>query len=180
MVETPAGIATAAVPASAVPDAIAAYAEHIHDYVGEYIRLADQKAAFVFSACAALLAFLYQKGVSQRWLKVPTGWGVGDAIAFLAMLGLGAAAFVAVGVIVPRLYGSRQGFFFWTAITHFGSPARYAEAALQVRPADLVRAQLEHTFELSRICRQKYRVLNVSIVFGAVGLYASLLYLLLF
>ncbi len=39
-----------------------------HSYVTQYIQAADQKAIFLFSAAAALLAFLHQDGAAERWL----------------------------------------------------------------------------------------------------------------
>jgi hypothetical protein len=161
-------------------EAAADHAEHVHRYLSDYIKFADQKATFVFGGAAALLAFLYKAEASRRWLKPVGGWTLGDALAFLAMLALAAAALVAVAVIVPRLGGSRRGLIFWESIAQFESGAEYAAAVTGVGAADLLRAKLQHCWELSGVCRRKYRVLGVAIWLGAVGLYAAVVFLLFF
>ncbi len=41
----------------------------------------------------------------------------------------------------------------------------------------LLRAKLEHCYELATVCRRKYRMLTAAIWIGSVGLAAAVLYL---
>lgn len=159
---------------------VMAFAEQTHGYISDYIKFADQKAAFVFTATTALLAFLYQAGASRRWLRPPWAWTFGDGLAFLAMLGLGMAALVSVVVIVPRLSGARRGFVFWESVAEFPSGADYTDAVLTLTAGELSRAKLEHCWELAGVCRRKYRVLGIAIWIGAFAVYTSVVYLMFF
>src|ERR1035441_7419098 len=47
-------------PSPVAADYHAKFAEEVHNYLREYIRNADQKAAFFFAGATALLAFLHR------------------------------------------------------------------------------------------------------------------------
>lgn len=152
----------------------ASFTEETHQYIREYIRLADQKATFFFAGATALLAFLYRNDVSGRWMKPIMEWNVLDVAAFLAMTSLAGAAIVALTVVIPRLAGSKRGFLFWNAIAEYESGRQYSDELNMLSQATLVQTKAEHCYELARICRAKYRVLRLALVLGAVGLLASL------
>lgn len=150
------------------------FAEGVHQYVREYIRLADQKATFLFTAGTALLAFLYKNGVSAKWLKPVMQWNILDMIAFVAMTALVLGVLLALLVVTPRTRGSRRGFLFWEAIAEYDSGRQYSDDLTQLSAATLSQVKAEHCFDLARVCRAKYRMLRGAIWAGAVGLAASL------
>jgi len=151
------------------------FAEQTHQYIREFIRLADQKAAFFFTAATALLAFLYKANVSARWLKPILTWNILDMAAFLAMLTLGISGVLALLVVIPRTPGSRRGYLFWEAIAEFDASRRYADDLTSLSPATLLQVKLEHCHELATVCRKKYRALVWALWIGTVGLVASVL-----
>ena len=157
----------------------AKFSESAHQYIREYIRLADQKATFFFTGATALLAFLYNKGVSERWLKPVMTWNILDTIAFFAMTALALGAFLSLLVVIPRRPGSRRGYLFWEAIAEYENGRQYADELATLTPATLAQIKAEHCFDLSRVCRMKYRMLRVALWIGAVGLAGSLLVFLL-
>ena len=150
------------------------FAQRAHEYVREYIRIADQKAAFVFTAATALLAFQYKTGVSARWLRPVMQWNVLDVAAFVAMTGLAVGALLALWVVVPRTHGSRRGFLFWEAIAEYHNAREYADELRLLSGASLSLITSEHCFDLARVCRKKYSVLGAAIWAAAVGLASSL------
>lgn len=150
------------------------FAESVHQYVREYIRLADQKAAFLFTGATALLAFLYKNDGSARWLKPIMQWNILDTITFLAMTGLALGVLLALLVVTPRTSGSRRGYLFWEAIAEYDSARQYADEVMQLTSATLVQVKAEHCFDLARVCRSKYRMLRAAMWAGAIGLAASL------
>lgn len=150
------------------------FAEGVHQYVREYIRLADQKATFLFTAGTALLAFLYKNGVSTKWLKPIMQWNILDTIAFIAMTALVLGVLLALLTVIPRMRGSRRGFLFWEAIAEYDSGRQYSDDLRQLSAATLSQVKAEHCFDLARVCRTKYRILRGAIWTGAVGLAASL------
>lgn len=145
-----------------------------HQYIREYISLADQKATFFFTGATALLAFLYSKNVSAHWLKPIMQWNVLDTIAFVAMAALALGAFLALLVVIPRTPGSRRGFLFWDAIAEYDGGRQYFDDLWRLSPASLVQVKVEHCYELATVCRRKYRMLTYALWSGAVGLAGSL------
>jgi hypothetical protein len=144
----------------------ARFSDEVHDYVREHIRNADQKATFFFAALTAILAFLNTQNVPTRWLRDPRLWSVVDMLGFISMLGL------------PRLKGSRRGLLYFNAISEYDSSAEYANDVLTRSHDDLVRAKLQHCYELAKVCGAKYRVLRIGFWVGSVGSAAALLFLL--
>jgi len=150
------------------------FAEGAHQYVREYIRLADQKASFLFTAATALLAFLYKSGISTKWLKPLMQWNILDMIAFVAMTALALGVLLALLVVIPRTPGSRRGFLFWEAIAEYENCRQYSDELRLLSAATLSQIKAEHCFDLARVCRTKYRILRGAIWTGALGLAASL------
>ena len=169
-----------AVSTNLTPDAYhAKFAEEIHNYLREYIRNADQKATFFFAAATALLAFLNTRGGPSRWLKNVQTWSMVDGLSFVAMLFLALSAGVLLSVVFPRLKGSRRGIIFFNAIAEYDSGQEYAANVLCQSTSDIVAAKLHHTFDLSKVCVAKYRVLRIGFWLGGIGVATTLLYLLL-
>ena len=157
----------------------AQFAKHIHQYIREYIRLADQKAAFIFAIGSALLVFLFEKDVTARWVKPIKEWGAGDVLSLLSMVSLAVAAISAIFVVVPRLQGSRRGYVFWKSIAEFDSAKEYAKKVSMENSSSLTNALLKHCYDHASVCRRKYRMLNVAIWTGASGVMLTILYLLI-
>jgi hypothetical protein len=150
------------------------FAEATHQYIREYIRLADQKASFLFTAATALLAFLYKNEVSVKWLKPVMQWNILDMVAFVAMTALTLGVLFALWVVIPRTAGSRRGFLFWEAIAEYDSGRQYSDELRSLSAATLCQIKAEHCFDLARVCRTKYQILQAAIWTGAIGLAASL------
>ncbi len=149
------------------------FTEFVHQYIREYIRLADQKATFFFTASTALLAFLYRSEVSAGWAKPIMQWNILDIVAFVAMTSLAIGALTAVFVVIPRASGSRRGFIFWEAIAEYGTGRDYADEVSALSPATLSQIKAEHCFDLASVCRRKYGVLRYALWICAVGIAAS-------
>ena len=153
----------------------ARFAEETHQYIREFIRLADQKATFLFTGATALLAFLYKNGISRRWLKPVMLWNILDMSGFVAMMALSLGALFSVWVIKPRLAGSRRGYLFWGAISEHSSAREYADDLSTLSAATLARVKAEHCFELAKVASSKYNILRIALWLCAAGLGASLI-----
>src|SRR6266545_1720993 len=150
-----------------------------HQYIRDFINLADQKATFFFTGATALLGFLYSKNVSGRWLKPVMTWNILDTIAFVAMAALAGGAFLALLVIIPRTPGSRRGFLFWEAIAEYDTGRQYADELWLLSSPTLFQVKAEHCFDLAKVARRKYKMLRCALWTGAVGL-AGALFVFLF
>lgn len=161
-------------------DARGDFTTFAHRYIRDYINLADQKATLFFTGGTALLAFMYNKNVSERWLiKAPMQWNILDTVAFLAMAALALGAFLALLVVIPRMPGSRRGFLFWEAIAEYKSGRDYSDDLGLLSGPSLVQVKAEHCYDLAVVCRRKYRMLRCALWTGAVGL-AGALFVFLF
>lgn len=163
----------------AVPDSILKAAEELHQYVREYIRNADQKAAFFFAGCTAMLAYLHAQETSARWLKPLATWQFFDMLAFVGMAGLALGAAGCLTVVFPRLGGSKRGIIYFGAIVEHDSSSEYAAEVLRTPPVDVARLKLQHVYDLAKVCRSKYRALVASFTAGAIGAGTAILYLLI-
>jgi len=155
------------------------FAEETHLYVREYIRQADQKAAFFFAGSTALIAFLYKVELIHRWVKVPTQWVFTDMLSFAATIGLAISAFACLSTVFPRLKGSKRGLVFFGAVAEFESKKDYATEVLQRDIGELIEAKLCHVHDISNVCGRKYRILKIGQWFGAIGVSSMVLLLLL-
>jgi hypothetical protein len=151
------------------------FAEFAHQYIREYIAHADRKATFFFTGATALLAFLYNKNLSARWIKPVMSWNVLDVLTFVTMAALAVGSFLALLVVIPRGRGSRRGFLFWEAIAEYNAGRTYSDDLSRLSAASLFQLEAEHCFDLARICRSKYCLLRWSLWIGAVGLVGALL-----
>jgi hypothetical protein len=155
------------------------FASFVHQYIRDYINLADQKATFFFTGATALLAFLYNKNVSVRWLKPVMTWNILDTVAFVAMVALAVGAFLALLVVIPRTPGSRRGFIFWEAIAEYDTGRQYGDELWVLSTPTLFQVKAEHCYDLAKVARRKYKILRCALWAGAVGL-AGALFVFLF
>src|ERR1041384_6547777 len=83
------------------------FQEFIHQYLGDHIELADQKAGFVFAAVSAVLAYLVTKDVPsplKSWLTSGTVPKGSDCLVLSAILILWFSSMFSIWVIAPRLW----------------------------------------------------------------------------
>lgn len=155
------------------------FSEETHQYVREYIRQADQKAAFFFAGSTALIAFLYKTNLLQKWVMVPTQWNFLDVLAFIATIGLVVSAVACASTVFPRLKGSKRGHVFFNAIAEFETRKDYASDVRQRDVGELIEAKLCHVYDLAMICRTKFSFLRIGQWAGVMGVVAMVLLLLL-
>lgn len=153
------------------------YAKHLHSYIREYISAADRKASFVFAIGAALLVYLYEKNLAVSWMKPINTWAPNEGLIFLAIFGLAISCLLSIIVVVPFLKGSKRGLVFWDSIAEFTTPAEFSEELLKVGDSQLTVEIIQHSYELARVCKRKYRLLNWSLRIGAVGAICTILVL---
>ncbi len=156
------------------------FVKSTHEYIREYIRLADQKSAFVFGASTAGLALVYQVSKTPEWIVHTADWNIGRGLALLAMIVLAAAGATAILVVSPRRKGSRSGLIFWDAILERSSWNDYATDVLDSSDLVLLKEKLRHTYDLAGVCRAKYDWLRRSFHSLLAGLILAVVYFLFF
>lgn len=157
--------------------AIMKFAGDSHEYIREYIRNADQKAAFYFSICSALLAFEHTQDWAKRWISPPSHWSATDLISCISMVGLALASTCFLYVIMPRLGGSIRGLIFFKSVASFANADEYVSEVAERSEGDLASEKLRHCHELAKIASTKYDWLAIGLRIGGVAILCSLLLL---
>jgi hypothetical protein len=163
---------------SAVHEPSETFAKDSQDYLRTFLQLADQKAAFVFTAAGALLATLFGLGAQKRFIFSPMDHPVTAALALTGMLGLFASVTFALSVVFPRESAGGAGLFYWGRIREFGAGGEYTEAVLKLTPSQLTQERLRNCRDLADVCARKYSGLRWAFGTGLVGAAASVLYVL--
>jgi hypothetical protein len=158
-------------------DHVDKYAKHLHSYIREYISAADKKASFVFAIGAALLVYLYERNFAVSWVKSVNAWAINDVVIFLAIAGLTISCLLSILVVVPALKGSKRGLVFWDSIAEFDNSSEFSEELFKLGDSQLTGEIIRHSYELARVCKHKYVLLNWSLRIGAVGAICTLLVL---
>lgn len=164
--------------ANAVGDEEGQFPEFVHQYLRDYIALADQKAAFLFAVVAAIIAYLVEQKAPLAPITSGTWTWVG-VLGLLAMAVLGITAGFVIATVVPRLkrgLRSKPGLIFWEDIAAHPSADDYAAVIRQMsksQTSDQVRA---HCYVLAQIARHKYDHLNRGIITGIVGFVLAVLF----
>lgn len=66
---------------------------------------------------------------------------------------------------------------FWESIAEFETSEEFSESAQKIVGRELTRELLRHAYELAKVCKDKYRILNWSLRTDAVGAVATIIYL---
>ena len=154
------------------------FAYFLHLYIRDFIKFADQKAAFILAVASAILAFLVKQG-AQKSLLAPIGnRNFSDWSAFFACLLISSASLLALLVVLPRLSGKGTGIVYWGAFLQSGGASVYKETLQRLDENRLVSAIFEHCYELAEIADRKYELLKWATWLGALGAIAAAFVLL--
>ncbi len=157
--------------------------EFVHQYLRDYIALADQKAAFLLAAVSAFLAYAIGEKALDALGKPFSAWSLVSVVGLLACLALMGSALIAIGVVIPRLArhmpNNTAGLIFWRDIAARRDAQDYAKALEALSSAEASRQIRLHCFALAMICQKKYQVLEWGIWAGAVGFGLTLIFLVL-
>jgi hypothetical protein len=157
------------------------FAWKTHEYIHNYIRFADTKAAFVFAWASSLIGALFITRSHRLFLHSEEGGtplvAVLSAVAFI-LLALSVTS--AVWVIIPRLF-TRQlaGLVFWGSIRVHATDDLYARALMRESESALTEHLLVQVYAVAGIAEKKYWWTGVSIALAFLGSTAAAAVLLL-
>lgn len=133
-------------------------------YLTSYIQLADTKAAAVFTVVGGILAYVLSKNPFRHALDGPLSWP--SAIAWSTTAALVLAAGLSFHVLLPRLDRTGKGPIFFLSVVEYGSAAKYGASVKAMSAAEMSEAMLQQSYDLSTVCRKKYRQLRSSMIVG--------------
>ncbi len=145
------------------------FANFVHLYIRDFIKFADQKAAFVFAAASAIIAFLVKREAHKALLVPISTRGMSDWFASLSFLFVALSGVLSLYVVLPRLRNKGKGLIYWKGITSLGGSAKYIADVEELSDEGLTRSVFEHCYELAEIADHKYEVLKWAMWLGAMG-----------
>ena len=149
-----------------------AFANFEHMHLLTYMQLADSKASVFLAVTSGAIAYIVgHYGLGWLWPEHVTANLVVLASA-TTMLGISAA--YALAVIVPRFGSRAHSVIAFPAVLRRPSAREYAAVVRSRSAPELFEDQMRYCFDLAGTCGRKYRLLDRSLVTGAIG-YAALL-----
>lgn len=139
------------------------FAKHVHAYLGEFLRSADQKAAFLLTAAVALLAYL---GTGLEGVSV---WSGRTWLQFGSTVAVGISAGLSVWAVWPRQHKrTAGGLIAFRDIYNLKNGDNYVTQvrAAGTEPFDQI---AKHCFMLSTILVTKYRLVAMAVGFFIAG-----------
>lgn len=150
-----------------------------HTYVTEFIKLADQKAGFLFALSTGLLAIMYKNAAQIHFLKAVNTWSFPDFLYFVALLALISSAALSFLVVKPRTKIEKpSGLIFWQTVASFDSTQDYLNKALSLSKKEVLQELFYYHYRLSKTCDSKYDNLNAAIIVGIIGITLSIILLI--
>ena len=95
---------------------------------------------------------------------------ISDKWIIVALVCFVIAAVFAFYAILPRLRGAAGHIIYWKAISEHRNSSTFIEKVTQNSAEALAKQTLEHCYELSVICKKKYRLLRISLWLNGIGL----------
>jgi hypothetical protein len=162
-------------------DILSRFASETHAYISDFIRLADEKAAFFSGASAAMLYLLFNSHAEKYLSWSLNGASIRALIDICAMAALSAACVFGLSVVTPRRrVGPAAGHIYFDAIIRSNSRESFAAEVMQLSKEELIREKLMHSYDLAKVCNHKYRAQTWQLWLMITGLILAAPYLLFF
>lgn len=145
------------------------FAEFHQGYVSGYIEFADTKAAWAFTIAAALIGYIVNTKEIIGVLLSPV-WSMKYATFVLTVFLLVLSAISSFLAIAPRFSRSGEGVVFFSAVAKKRSADAYVREVAAMSDGQLTEARIKHSYDISRVCSQKFWWLRIAFWFGILGL----------
>jgi hypothetical protein len=139
---------------------------HTHEYLGEYARYADTKAAFAGAIASALLGALYTARFHTELYRTPLQWPLYGWLSAAGAALLVASILLTIFTVLPRLSSTQsRGFIYWDAIAAHGS-VELLQRSFNLQSSQILSDHLlHHIFDISKkVCVPKYRYVRWCII----------------
>lgn len=149
------------------------FAWRTHEYINNYIRFADTKAAFVVAWASAIIGAIYAGNLHETVMQCRIALkdvSYSTTLAVLALILLGASFLAAALSIIPRL-PTRQlsGLIFWESILVHATGDLYANALERNGRRQLTRDLCVQIHTLAAVARKKYSYVRISMWLAFIG-----------
>jgi hypothetical protein len=159
------------------------FAWKTHEYLHNYVRFADTKAALVIAWCSTVLGALYAAGLHSAVAPsrfTVTDWSGAATAAATAVWLLAPSLLLAAWAIAPRLNTKqRGGLVFWDSIRVNADEEIFARALAHRDPRHLTHHLCIQIYTVAGIAKRKYWCVLVSVYLSLAGsILAGLAFLL--
>jgi hypothetical protein len=158
------------------------FAWKTHEYINNYIRFADTKAAFVVAWTSGLLAVLYGANAHHIFvfgLDFSTA-AVAPTLSLAAFLLLPAAFLIAVWSMIPRLPTTqRSGLVFWESILVHTNGELYARDLARRDEDSLSQHLCVQIHTVAGVAKTKYLYVSISMWLAFFGSICAVVVLML-
>ena len=157
------------------------YLWKIDEYLANYARFSDTKAAFIGATGISLFGWMLSQHLLSRGLQTaPAAWPIALWLAAAAAIFLLGSMAFAIWAVYPRLRGTRKkGIVFWADIATYPSAASFTSTILTMSAEERASELAQHIYDVAvEICIPKFRYVAVAIwlfVLGALSLGTSLM-----
>lgn len=165
------------------------FAEFAHGYIHENIGRADQKATILFSFLSFTYLFIFTP--NHELIKIlKTNFHLGHILIYIMIISFALSIIFVFLTIFPRLRGGQSynpaslfprlkagefsydssNLLYWESIILRNDNSEgYANKVKEKTPDELVKIKLQHCYEISLICKEKYKTLKLSMVAAMSG-----------
>jgi len=141
----------------------------IRDYIGSYISIADTKAGVLIGIYTGIISLIVTKG--PRFFEIYyKKWSIIEFITFGSLIFFISGVIASLLVVWPKTSTSKkQGLVSWVHISNYNSVDKYLMDLLSTAE-DQIHIQIaELNYDLSVICKKKYKLLSLAFRAGVVG-----------
>jgi hypothetical protein len=133
----------------------------LHQTFSDQVKTADQKAGYILTFLTILFAYSREQGHVLLFLRDPPSWSFGWVLSLVFAAAAGFSIVCTLMVFLPRkVAGGKPSFFFWGT---WAKDSFELERLLRPDLDEFVLTQYVRDVQnLSRICRAKYKFVNLA------------------
>ncbi len=158
-----------------IAERLTSFADFHHQYVGQYIQLADTKAGASFAITSGATVYLLnsERFADAFMLNASLGASLLAALAFIL---LNLSSVMSFLVVVPRLPKGGDSLVFWKSVAELSNGAEYTNRISSLSDSSLAAERVSHCYNLSVVCARKYKMLRRAMLIGGLAMVVTFLY----
>lgn len=146
------------------------YNKHNLVYIGDYIKLADQKASIALTINVALIGFFINYLRDANWTD-SNQYKIALIVGILLLMW--SASILLFKVLWPRYNSNTSEYMSWGGIAAYSNSADYAKKLKESEERVFIDDMAKQNHALARVCAVKYKFLKYSFVVFVAGILFS-------
>jgi len=134
-------------------DHLISFSTHVHQYLTNYVTVADAKASGLLIINLAIISLLIE---SQPFINMILCW--------ISIIGYSISSLISIWVIFPRLPSERNGLIFWEDIFSRKTSEQYTQEFSSIDTKRIISECAEENWHISSVLHKKYKIISYGIV----------------